>query len=183
MSVMATSTNTLTFEEFERLPEEANKLELIEGELVRMPPAKTKHARIALLLYDLLKAALATLRARSEAREIGEVFHEAGYRVGTGWLIPDVSISHSGQPEGDYLEGAPALAVEVISDANTARLMNRKVKLYLEHGAREVWLVYPGESVWIYRGRTAEQADGAIRSDLLPGMALDLTQLFQQAEQ
>jgi Uma2 family endonuclease len=180
---MATTTNLLTFEEFERLPEEANKLELIEGELVRMPPAKTNHARISWRLAKRLDAALEMLRQGGGARDLGEVLHEAGYRVGPSWMIPDASITHAGQKEGDYLEGAPALAVEIISEANTSRLMNRKVKLYLEHGAREVWLVYPGESVWIYRGRTAEQADAAIRSELLPGIVIDLAPLFGQTEQ
>jgi Uma2 family endonuclease len=35
---MGGTTPLMTFDEFERLPDEPGKLELIDGELVRMPP-------------------------------------------------------------------------------------------------------------------------------------------------
>jgi len=37
MNAMGTTTNLMTFEQFERLPDEPHKLELIDGELIRMP--------------------------------------------------------------------------------------------------------------------------------------------------
>jgi Uma2 family endonuclease len=51
MNAMGTITTLVTFEEFERLPDEPGKLELMNGELIRMPPAETRHVRIALRLY------------------------------------------------------------------------------------------------------------------------------------
>jgi hypothetical protein len=36
---MGTTTSLLTFEEFERLPDEPGKLELLHGELFHVPPA------------------------------------------------------------------------------------------------------------------------------------------------
>src|ERR1019366_2578743 len=48
------TTTLLSFEEFERLPDEPGKLELLDGELIQLPPAKRKHVDIAHRIYDLL---------------------------------------------------------------------------------------------------------------------------------
>ena len=93
-------------------------------------------------------------------------------------MIPDVSIAHTGQSEQKFLLGAPALAIEVFSQSDTASVPNRRVKKYLENGAIEVWLVYPETAtVSIYRGKTAE-VEGALSSELLPGEAIGLSKIF-----
>ena len=107
MGTTTTSTTAMTFEQFEQLPDEPNKLELIDGELIRMPPAFTEHMRISQRLYGAISSALPEIQAEGCARELGEVFSQTGYRVGPHWLIPDVSITHAGQAEDKYLEGAP----------------------------------------------------------------------------
>ena len=156
MSAIGATTTLMTFEQFEHLPDEPNKLELIDGELIRMPPAFTKHMRIVKCLHRMLEDALRILSGKGLARDPGEVFSETGYLIGSNWVTPDVSITNAGQREGKYLEGAPALAVEVISKANTAEMMQRKVKLYLQNGSREVWVLYPrSESASVYRGKTS----------------------------
>jgi len=179
MDAMGTTTTSMTFEQFEQLPDEPNKLELIDGELIRMPPAFIQHMRITLRLFRTLERALLDLQARGSAPELGEVFCETGYRVGPHWLIPDVSITHAGQAEDKYLEGAPALAVEVMSRRNTAKIMQRKVTLYMQYGGREAWLFYPRTRlVTIHRGRTAVEMEGTLTSELLPGVAIDLAEIF-----
>ena len=45
MKVMG-ATTLLTFEEFERLPDEPGKMELLDEEPIRLPPAKLKYTRI-----------------------------------------------------------------------------------------------------------------------------------------
>ena len=176
---MGATTTSMTFEQFEHLPDEPNKLELIDGELIRMPPAITKHMRIVMRLYDILRDLMRMLGGMGLAHDLGEVFAETGYLIGSNWVTPDVSITHSGQREGKYLEGAPALAVEVISKANTAEMMQRKVKLYLQNGAREVWVLYPrSESASVYRGKTSIEVEGTLTSELLPGVSINLSEVF-----
>ena len=51
-----TTSGLLTFEEFERLPDEPGKLELLEGELIRMPPAKRKHMYTTQRLFLFARA-------------------------------------------------------------------------------------------------------------------------------
>ena len=171
----------MTFEEFERLPEEPGKFELLEGELVYLPPAKVKHQRIGLRLYEILNNTVRSLHHSGNAPHVGDTYHETGYRVGDSWMQPDVSIACTGQAEGDYLEGAPALAIEVISKANTAEQMDRKVKKYLSNGGQEAWLVYPETGrVWVYRQGVpaARLCESMLWSDLLPGLEIDLNALL-----
>jgi Uma2 family endonuclease len=152
---------------------------LIDGEVLRMPPAEFRHTLISLRIYDFLKEALRILHGQSQARDLGLVLHEGGYRMGHNWLIPDVSITHASQNSGRYLEGAPALAIEAISESNTARMMHRKVRKYLENGCREVWVFYPETaSVLVHSGKTAVERDCVLTSDLLPGITVDLAPIF-----
>lgn len=142
----------LTFEEFERLPDQVGKLELLHGELIDMPPAKRKHNESAHRILFFLCRLLEDLHSRGEGGQIGSAWIEMGYQMGTrSWLQPDVSITHANQESGDYFLGAPALAIEVISEGNTADAVDGKVTEYLAHGALEVWVVYPKRGhLWIY---------------------------------
>jgi Uma2 family endonuclease len=168
---MGTTTGLLTFEEFERLPDvEAGKLEFLDGEPFQSPPAIRKHMEIAKSLFMIL------MQTPLEAH----TYFEMGYQMGrTAWLQPDVSIAHPGQPSGKYFEGAPLLAVEVISESNTAEFMDRKVKRYLANGGVEVWVVYPKtKCVWVFREGQAQEFRGTLKSEILPGLEINLTELL-----
>jgi Uma2 family endonuclease len=171
------TTTFLSFEEFERLPDEPGKVELLDGELIQLPPAKLKHAELVRRIHALLMPAVEKARVSAS---LGNVYCHTGYKFSSRvWLQPDVSIPHRDQPSGDYFESAPALAVEVISKLNTAAQMDRKVNIYLTNGGVEVWLVYPKtRCVWVYREGHAEQFESVLRSSLLPGLEIDLSQLF-----
>jgi Uma2 family endonuclease len=171
------TTTLLSFEEFERLPDEPGKVELLDGELIQLPPAILKHMEVARRIYLILVRAVA---GAGNSADLGDVYFETGYKFSSrAWLQPDVSIPYRDQPRGVYFESAPALAVEVISESNTAAQMDRKMKVYLANGGVEVWLVYPDtRCIWIYREGHAEEFESVLRSSLLPGLELDLTQLF-----
>jgi Uma2 family endonuclease len=171
------TTTLLSFEEFEQLPDEPGKLELLDGELIQLPPAKRKHMEIAHRIHALL--VLNRGNAGVPAK-LGGAYLETGYKFSSrAWLQPDVSITYFDQPGGDYFESAPALAVEVISESNSADQMDRKVSTYLTNGGVEVWLVYPKRRcVWVYREGHAEEFQDILRSNLLPGVEIDLKQLF-----
>jgi Uma2 family endonuclease len=177
MKCMGVSTSLLTFEEFEQMPDEPGKLELLDGELIRLPPPKFDHVDIADRLCDILKLALA---GPNRSPQLGRAYVEMGYQMsGAAWLRPDVSVLHAHQPCGGYLEGAPALAVEIISESNTAQEIDRKVKKYLSNGGIEVWVVYPKtQCVWVFRQGHAEEFRGKLRSELFPGLTIDLDSLF-----
>jgi Uma2 family endonuclease len=181
VNAMGVTTSLMTFEEFERLPDEPGKLELLKGDLIRLPPPKRKHMEAAEALFSMLAERLRRMRKRMPDLDLGKAHIEMGYRLGpNSWLRPDVSIAHRGQPGDDYLEGAPALAVEVISESNTAADMEAKVREYLAKGGREVWVVYPKtKAIWIYEADGAAVArQGQFSSSLLPGVSIDLNAIL-----
>ena len=52
------TTTILSFEEFERLPDEPGKVELLDGELIQLPPAKRKHMELVRRIMILLTRAV-----------------------------------------------------------------------------------------------------------------------------
>lgn len=60
-----------------------------------------------------------------------------GYRLRRGWLIPDVSATRPNQRVGEWFEGAPMSAIEIVSPGNSAEEIHRKRETYLEEGAAE----------------------------------------------
>src|ERR1700682_4314996 len=96
----------LTCEQFEKLPDEPGKCELLAGELIQLPPARRRHSLISERLFLWLHSALTRMHACGQAARLGAPHIEMGYRLGPlTWLQPDVSITHASQPEGDYFEG------------------------------------------------------------------------------
>jgi Uma2 family endonuclease len=163
----------LTFEEFEQLPGEPGKDELLDGELIHMPPATFRHAAIAKRFYNLLLTVLDDSR----------VWMETGYRIGKHWAQPDVSVIHQDQKRDDkYLLGAPLLAIEVLSPGNTARQIERKLTLYFETGAAEVWVVDDrSKTMTVYRKQdrqvTRSSTTEAYRSDLV-GIVIPVSEVL-----
>jgi Uma2 family endonuclease len=182
MVSMGTVKTLLTFDEFEQLPDQPGKQELVRGELIEMPPADLKHNRISHRIYDRLKTGIKEAHARGEARDLGEAFIEMGYLLpGECWLQPDVSVTYAGQAEGKYFEGAPAIAIEVISPSNTAEQIDAKAELYFQFGAREVWRSFPKTKHVMIQvpGSARVIGEGSvITTPLLPGLALNVKEVF-----
>ena len=178
---MGAITTLLTFEEFEKLPDAPGKRELLDGELIELPPPKFKHA---ITQHRIARA----LEPCADSHGL-VVFVELGFRLGkdrNAWLQPDVSVvrrEHVAQadPEG-YLEVAPLIAIEVISPGNTAEAVERKLARYFENGAAEVWIVYPKtRRIWRYDSLQTHVVigHGVFTSPLLPGFEMDLAELFR----
>lgn len=176
-ATLSTIRRHMQFAEFERLPDNPGKRELLRGELIELPPAKQKHNQIAERMYLRLREIL----SEASSRSLGEVHHEMGYLFEDGsWLQPDVSITHVGQTVEDYYLGSPALAVEIVSESNTADEIAGKVETYLTNGASEVWILYPNQGqLWLHThdGHAAKHS-ATLVSSLLGGTVLDLAQLL-----
>jgi Uma2 family endonuclease len=96
-------------------------------------------------LFLRLHQLVESLNAGSADLALGEVLFGMGYKIGRkpdSWLIPDVGVTHRDQPGEEYCEGAPLIAIEVISEFKMAAKMDRKIEKYLANGAQEVWVVY-----------------------------------------
>ncbi len=144
-------------------------------------------SRLAAILIHFLEVFL-------EENDLGIVLGaDAPLRWGTGLVrLPDVSFyrwSHfPGRelPAGQILDGAPDLAVEVMSPSNTEREMERKRREAFSAGAVLFWQVYPEErAVRVYSGVATyvardetQEIDGG---DVLPGLRLAVGAWFDRA--
>lgn len=179
------SDDRLTLEEFERLPEDEWRTELVRGRVVREPPAGFEHGRRAVRIATPIDA---WVREHGLgvvlAAETGFVLAEDPPTV----RAPDVAfVAADRVPEGDDAAGfarlAPDLAVEVVSPSNTMSQVYGKVSDYLDAGTALVWLVDPtSRTVTVFDAngemrlrREGEELDGG---DVLPGFRLAMTEIF-----
>jgi Uma2 family endonuclease len=179
---MATTTNLLSWEAFEQLPDDGMHREIVEGEVITLPPPKYGHGVVAKKIRKALEAV--------EDKAGCDAYQEMGYKLSDNpatWLQPDVSFIRKERtltiPEDGYLHGAPELAVEVISLSESAADVDRKVELFLEHGSLAVWVVYPRTKkvrVYLADGTAFSRgvADKLTLHELLPGWELPVSKLF-----
>src|SRR5438270_11068710 len=160
------TTTRLTFAEDEKLPEkEGVRYELDEGTLLMEPSPALRHnlirQRIAEQLTDFVRS-----------HRLGVVVEEMDFRLGTDTVRnPDVAFIVSDDlrdidPDHSPVEGAPALAIEVISPTNLAQDTAKKVRQYLEAGSQAVWLVYP--ALRLIEVHDAANPDRITEPDSLP---------------
>jgi Uma2 family endonuclease len=157
--------------------------ELVDGTLVEKAMGY-KESMVAIALAAALREFVVT-------RNLGLVTGEAGMmRILAGLVrIPDLAfVSWARLPGGRVPDDpvpmlAPDLAVEVLSEGNTPREMERKRGEYFRSGVRLVWMVdIDARSVDVYTTPadpttlSGEQSlDGG---DVLPGFSFPLRDLF-----
>lgn len=90
---------------------------------------------------------------------------------------------------GERIEGDPDLVVEIISPSNTRAEIENKLADYASLNVRECWLVYPQvcavEVLRLEGGKWRRAyirgAGERIESAVLPGLELDITEIFEDA--
>ena len=135
----------MTADELLKLSDDGYRYELVKGELRKMAPAGSEHGVLTLRLAWRLAQHI-------EKHELGVFFAaETGFRIKSDpdtVRAPDVAfvrkerIPDTGIPKG-YWQGAPDLAVEVISPSDTYVEVEDKVLDWIIAGASMVWVVNP----------------------------------------
>jgi Uma2 family endonuclease len=174
----------MTAEDLYALPDDDQDYELVEGRLVVSEPPGFGHGEIALHIGAML---LGFVRPRG----LGAVVVESGYvlaRRPDTVRGPDVSFVRADRrPAREvahrYYEGAPDLAVEILSPDDRATEVARKVAGYLRAGTQAVWVVDPEDRTVVVHtpdglarmhGPDATLDGGAA----LPGFACVVAELF-----
>jgi len=178
---MGTTTTLVTVQEFLALPEpEGQRIELIGGEVVSMGRGGAGHEWVKANLIELLGAWTRqnrSLKLLSETTFVLDQYNSP---------IPDVSLLAFSRKPSDmtgWLQGAPDVAIEVVSSEKAAHL-EAKIELYLAHGSKSVWVVYPerqvvrifdrsGNAKMFERNQTLE--DPAV----LPGFSTPVSAIFE----
>jgi Uma2 family endonuclease len=181
----SSTTKLMTADELLVMPKDGFHYELVRGELKRMPPTGREHGGVTLELA-------APLHRYVKLNQLGQVYAaETGFKLETDpdtVRAPDISfvraerIQPGGRTEG-YGEGAPDLAVEVLSPGNTKREMVEKVAEYFAAGARLVWIVNPKQkTVTVYRSptdiATLTEKDTLDGGEVVPGFQIPVAEIF-----
>ena len=123
------------------LPRNGYKCETLDGALL-MSPGAANQGWVSIRLASLLLAHV-------ERHQLGKVFDSStGFRLSPSTLLsPDVSFVGAARlPEvlvdpDKFLQGAPDLAVEVLSPSDRPKVLEAKLEKYFAHGTRLVWFV------------------------------------------
>jgi Uma2 family endonuclease len=177
------TTAPLTLEEFAQLPGDGLRHEISEGELICMAPAKFLHTLVVVAVFEVLQV---YLKQRGGAR----AFPEAGYVLSHDPLTirqPDVSVLSAERIRATdvdgYVEGAPELAIEIVSPSQSAEDLEVKVQQYLRSGGKQVWVVYPitrRVHIFLASGEVTilNETQKLDAGDLLPGFSVKVADLF-----
>lgn len=176
----------MTADDLIKLPEGEKFYELVRGVLRVSEPAGGWHGRIAGNI-------LGRLWSFVQQHDLGTVFPD-----NTGYFLahdpdtvraPDASFvgrerlaRHDIGP--GFIDGAPDLAVEVISPNDRASEIEEKLADYWAAAVRMVWIVSPAtRTVTVHApvgtSRTLREGDMLDGGEVLPGFRCDVAELFE----
>jgi len=184
MGQMTRELEVFTYEDYLHLPDDGKRYQIIEGEVCMSPAPVPYHQEILFGLAQLVRNFV-------EEGDLGKVF-----------IAPcDVILSNENVVQPDIffvskdrlhiitdknIQGAPDLAVEIVSPHSLKIDKLLKRNLYAKYGVREYWLV-DGEKreveVMATRGKTYRikgkyKKGDILESGLLEGLKIDLEMVF-----
>ncbi len=178
---MVETQTRITEEEFLALSKDLGHIELVDGEVVHVSMT-LRHEDVGTNLMELLLLA----GARKHGRLFGS---SAGFRMANGNIrVPDLSFIRSerlpdGKAPSEIGDGAPDLAVEILSPSERAGAIYRKLGEYFDAGAQQVWLIRPETQTVTVFGTDPDPAilgfdDDLTAGDLIPGFRCRVADLF-----
>jgi len=182
---MATTEKLLTAEEFEQLPDNGKRYELIDGELREMAPTVNWHGEVEINLGTLLNV---HVRAHGHGRvSCGEVLYIV--RRNPDRVRPaDIAFIRqervpSLEARQHIMEVIPDLVVEILSKSDTIEEISDKIDDWLGAGVRMLWIVDPfRRTVTIYQPGCDPMllgAHGVLEGDpVIPEFRCPVTEIF-----
>ncbi|MEG4576558.1 Uma2 family endonuclease [Microcoleus sp. N3A4] len=173
--------------EFMALNRDGHRYEIVNGELIDMGNSGAKHGYVCSILMILLGGYV-------HIQKLGAMFESStAFKMKSeNKRSPDVSFMAKERLQGlddlpdGFLEGAPDLAVEILSPSNTVAEIHDKLVEYFENGARLVWVIHPKEQyVLVYRSsqepdRLLKSTDSLDGEEIVSGFTLPVAELFQK---
>jgi Uma2 family endonuclease len=173
----------LTEEELLALPDDGRKYELVDGRAMEVP-TRWEHGSLAVrFIKQLLSAGADDLGTLADS--------STGFRMTSGNVrSPDVAfVVRDRVPTGAaakrFFDGAPDLAIEIISPSEDLEDAARKVGEYLTSGCQQVWQVFPeSRRIVVYRSldlvRTHEPEEEITGGELLPSLRFQVGDLLPE---
>ncbi len=175
----------LTYEDYCLLPNDGKRYEIIDGELFVIPSPRRDHQKIVGNLYYYL-----TDHVKRHSQ--GEVYVAPFDVVFSRYDVVEPDILYISRKRASVftdknVQGAPDLAVEVLSETTADIDRTTKLKLYARFGVQEYWIVDPvGPAAEIYRRSqiglepvASLRVNDALTSPHFPGISLPLPKLLE----
>jgi Uma2 family endonuclease len=175
----------VTEEMFDHLVDEDTKAELFDGVMIVHSPATPQHDDIGGFIRALM-------RFFAELKKLGKVLGpDSLVRLKSGrkfapdaYFIDQRRVPRRLPPK--QFNGAPDLALEVLSPSNWEYDLEDKRRAYREAGVREIWLVDPGNQRVIVdrkRGKsysTITLTEGRVHSSVITGFWIEAGWLWAE---
>jgi Uma2 family endonuclease len=144
----AASPRNWSYAEYARLPDDGNRYEVLDGEVLVTPAPGTRHQRIAANLFTELRQHVLSNRLGEVLWGLDVLISENSYLQPDILFIPE-SQRHRLTERG--MEGPPGLVVEVISPGSIRIDRVAKPARYCDFGIPQYWAVDPERSgIWIW---------------------------------
>lgn len=179
-----TSLPLMTAEEFLQLGSRSAKHELIRGKLTASP---LNDFQTGAMIMDLA----IRIEAKVRTTELGFVVMSVGFVLGRNpdtvrapaiAFISKATLAKT-KDKTKYIDGAPELAIEVLSPSDSVQAIEEKAEAFLDAGAKLVWVVNPrSRRVWVYQPRRkpiAMEGDDMLEAEgVIPGFRIPVRDIF-----
>jgi Uma2 family endonuclease len=182
---MGTVGKLMTVEEFEVLPDDGKRYELIDGELREIAPTVNWHGEVEINLGTLLNV---HVRARALGRvSCGEVLYIVRRNPDRVRAAAIAFIRQERVPPLEarqhIMEVVPDLVVEILSKHDTVEEISAKIDDWLRAGVQMLWIVDPfRRTVTIYRSGCDPVLlgeHGTLEGDpVVPGFRCPVAEIF-----
>jgi Uma2 family endonuclease len=182
---MCATRRMMSADELERLPDDGQRHELVNGELSTMTPSGFDHGAV---IANLTAPLVSHVRSKNLGVVVGA---ETGFKLTSKpdtVRAPDIAfirrdrLPASGRPTTFWL-GAPDLAVEVLSPTDTVLEIEKKVAAWLAAGAAMVWVLNPkSRTITVHRAgtrpRVLSEKETLSGEDVLADFAIPVADAF-----
>lgn len=171
-----------TYSEYARLPDDGNRYEVLDGEVLVTPAPSPHHQKvIGRLLIGLVEYV--------EERGAGWVFQDVDLLFRTGhFLRPDLLVVPAAGRDGITDRGVevpPVLVIEVLSPSSGTIDRVKKPRRYLDFGVPDYWVVDPENGVvWMWSAETGpdepQRVEGTVAwafPEGAEGLEIDVTEV------
>ena len=179
-----TQKKPFTYQDYLKLPEDGQRYEIINGELIMTTSPFLTHQRISANIMDELRAFVKKTNA-------GEVLYAPVDVVlsETNVVQPDIlyiATENAGIAGEKNVSGAPDLLIEIVSPSSGYYDLVEKKELYEKFGVKEYWIVDPKKQwveIYINENRKFKlfqrlDKEGVLASKVLKGFQIALATIF-----
>jgi Uma2 family endonuclease len=184
--VMPDTARRYTVEEVLAFPDDGNRYEVVQGELLVSPSPRFAHQRVVARLLDLLRAYLKPMGlADCVLPAPADITWGQRPREAEDLVQPDVFVVPPEQATGEWLGVRHlVLAAEVVSPSTTRADRVVKRRTYQRHGVATYWVIDPDAAlveVWQPQDDRPTIVTGTLSwrwDDAAPELRIALAELF-----